>query len=33
VWNIPLTKELVGGASVWMIIGNMIMFRMVNFKI
>ena len=33
VWNIPLTKELVGGASIWMIIGNMIMFRMVNFKI
>jgi tight adherence protein B len=33
VWDIPLTKELVGGASVWMVIGNMIMFRMVNFKI
>jgi tight adherence protein B len=33
VWNIPLTKELVGGATVWMVIGNMIMFRMVNFKI
>lgn len=33
VWDVPLTKELVGGASVWMIIGNMIMFRMVNFKI
>ena len=25
--------ELVGGATVWMVIGNMIMFRMVNFKI
>ena len=33
VWDVPLTKELVGGASVWMIIGNMVMFRMVNFKI
>src|SRR6185437_1052825 len=33
VWDIPLTKELVGGASVWMVIGNLIMFRMVNFKI
>jgi tight adherence protein B len=33
VWDVPLTKELVGGASVWMVIGNMIMFRMVNFKI
>ncbi len=33
VWDIPLTKQLVGGASVWMIIGNIIMFRMVNFKI
>jgi tight adherence protein B len=33
VWDIPLTKELVGGATVWMVIGNMVMFRMVNFKI
>jgi len=33
VWDVPLTKELVGGASVWMVIGNLIMFRMVNFKI
>ena len=24
--TIPLTKELVGGASVWMVIGNLIMF-------
>ncbi len=33
VWHVPLTKELVGGATVWMAIGNLIMFRMVNFKI
>ena len=33
VWDVPLTKELVGGASVWMVIGNLIMFRMVNFKV
>jgi tight adherence protein B len=33
VWHIPLTKELVGGAAVWMVVGNMIMFKMVNFKI
>ena len=33
VWDIPLTKELVAGASVWMIVGNLIMFKMVNFKI
>jgi tight adherence protein B len=33
VWDVPLTKELVGGASFWMVIGNLIMFRMVNFKI
>jgi len=33
VWGIPLTKELVAGAVVWMGIGNMIMFKMVNFKI
>jgi tight adherence protein B len=33
VWDIPLTKELVGGATVWMAVGNLVMFRMVNFKI
>ncbi|HTV35916.1 MAG TPA: type II secretion system F family protein [Xanthobacteraceae bacterium] len=33
VWHIPLTKKLIAGAAVWMIIGNMIMFKMVNFKI
>jgi tight adherence protein B len=33
VWNIPLTKELVAGATFWMVVGNIIMFRMVNFKI
>ncbi len=33
VWDVPLTKELVGGASFWMMVGNLIMFRMVNFKI
>jgi tight adherence protein B len=33
VWDIPLTKELVAGASFWMVVGNLIMFKMVNFKI
>lgn len=33
VWQIPLTKELVGGAVAWMAIGNLVMFKMVNFKI
>jgi tight adherence protein B len=33
VWDVPLSKELVGGASSWMMVGNLIMFRMVNFKI
>ncbi len=33
VWDVPLTKQLVAGAVVWLIIGNMIMFKMVNFKI
>jgi tight adherence protein B len=33
VWDVPLTKQLVAGAAVWMIVGNIIMFKMVNFKI
>ena len=33
VWNIPLTKELLGGAAFWMAVGNLVMFKMVNFKI
>jgi tight adherence protein B len=33
VWHESLTKMLLGGASVWMLIGNLIMFKMVNFKI
>ena len=33
VWHEPLTKMLLGGASAWMIVGNLIMFKMVNFKI
>ncbi len=33
VWQDPLTKMLLGGAPVWMIIGNLIMSKMVNFKI
>jgi len=33
VWHEHLTKLLLGGAACWMLIGNMIMFKMVNFKI
>ncbi|MGH7246579.1 MAG: type II secretion system F family protein [Pseudomonadota bacterium] len=33
VWHEHLTKELLGGAIVWMAIGNLVMFKMVNFKI
>lgn len=33
MWNEHLTKLLLGGAAVWMGIGNLIMFKMVNFKI
>ena len=33
VWNEPLTKELLGGGLVWMGLGDLIMHRMVNFKI
>jgi tight adherence protein B len=33
VWNVPLTKEMLGGALVWMCLGDFIMHRMVNFKI
>jgi tight adherence protein B len=33
VWSEHLTKLLLTGAGVWMSIGNLIMFKMVNFKI
>ena len=33
VWNEFLTKELLGGALLWMGLGDLIMYRMVNFKI
>jgi tight adherence protein B len=33
VWDIPLTKQVLFGAGVWMGIGNLIMYRLVNFKI
>jgi len=33
VWHEHLTKVLLGGAAIWMLIGNLIMFKMVNFKI
>jgi tight adherence protein B len=33
VWHEHLTKVMLTGASVWMLIGNFIMFKMVNFKI
>jgi tight adherence protein B len=33
VWSVPLTKEMLFGAAAWMAVGNLIMFKMVNFKI
>jgi tight adherence protein B len=33
VWDIPLTKQALVAAGVWMGIGNLIMYRLVNFKI
>jgi tight adherence protein B len=33
VWHEQLTKMLLGGAAGWMLMGNLIMFKMVNFKI
>lgn len=33
VWDQPLTKIGLGGAAFWMGVGNLIMFRMVNFRI
>jgi tight adherence protein B len=33
VWNEHLTKVLLFGAAAWMLVGNMVMFKMVNFKI
>jgi tight adherence protein B len=33
VWHENLTKMLLGGGAAWMLIGNLIMFKMVNFKI
>ncbi len=33
VWHERLTKMLLGGAAAWMIVGNLVMFKMVNFKI
>jgi tight adherence protein B len=33
VWDIPLTKQALFAAAAWMGIGNLIMYRLVNFKI
>jgi tight adherence protein B len=33
VWHIDFTKYALGAAGCWMLVGNYIMFRMVNFKI
>jgi tight adherence protein B len=33
VWHEQLTKILLGGAVAWMLVGNLIMFKMVNFRI
>ena len=33
MWHEELTKILLLGAGGWMLVGNLIMFKMVNFKI
>jgi len=33
VWDIPLTKQALIAAGVWMGVGNLILYRLVNFKI
>ena len=33
VWHEDLTKVLLAGGAAWMLIGNLTMFKMVNFKI
>jgi Flp pilus assembly protein TadB len=33
VWNVDMTKIVLGCAGGWMAIGNLIMFRLVNFRI
>jgi tight adherence protein B len=33
VWHVPLTKYTLGGAFCWMMVGNLIMRKMINFKI
>ena len=33
VWDIPMTKHVLLIAGTWMGIGNLIMYRLVNFKI
>jgi tight adherence protein B len=33
VWDVPLTKQVLFVAGMWMALGNFIMYRMVNFKI
>jgi tight adherence protein B len=33
VWQEPLTRLLLAGAAIWLLIGNLLMFRMVNFRV
>jgi tight adherence protein B len=33
VWEYDLTKMILGGAVCWMLVGNLVMYRLVNFKI
>ncbi|MES2907359.1 MAG: pilus assembly protein TadB, partial [Pseudomonadota bacterium] len=33
VWHYPMTKIVLGCAAFWMVVGNMVMMRMVNFKV
>ena len=33
VWQYDLTKMMLGGAVFWMLLGNLVMYRLVNFRI
>jgi tight adherence protein B len=33
VWHFDITKTILGMAISWMLVGNLVMYKMVNFKI